>query len=90
MHNTSTTLPDNVYLAAPRVVHLEDLLMRRIRLGLTLPQGGWPLIDRMRAVVQPELGWGDDRWTFEQDAYARLWIGGYRPPSSPRIALAAQ
>ncbi|MCK5317843.1 MAG: hypothetical protein KAJ55_08000 [Anaerolineales bacterium] len=40
--------------------------MRRIRLGLTLPQGGWPLIDRMRAVVQPELGWDDDRWTFEQ------------------------
>jgi len=74
---------------AEGIVHLEDLLMRRVRLGLTLPQGGWPQIDRVRAVAQPEVGWDDDRWSREQDAYARLWNDSYRPPSSPRIALTA-
>jgi glycerol-3-phosphate dehydrogenase len=74
---------------AEGIVHLEDLLMRRVRLGLTLPQGGWPQIERVRAVAQPEVGWDDDRWRREQDAYARLWNDSYRPPSSPRIALTA-
>ncbi len=75
---------------AEGIVHLEDLLMRRARLGLTLPQGGWPLIDRVRSIAQPELGWDDDRWTREQDAYARLWNDSYRPPSSPGIAIPLQ
>ena len=75
---------------AEGIVHLEDLLMRRARLGLTLPLGGWPLIDRVRSIVQPELGWDDDRWTREQDAYARLWNDSYRPPSSPGIVLPPQ
>jgi len=44
------------------VVHLEDLLLRRVRLGLLLPQGGRDLIGRIRDIVQPELGWSDDRW----------------------------
>ena len=60
------------------------------RLGLTLPLGGWPLIDRVRTGAQPELGWDNDRWTREQDAYARLWNDSYRPPSSPGIALPPQ
>ncbi len=75
---------------AEGIVHIEDLLMRRARLGLTLPLGGWPLIDRVRSIAQPELGWDDDRWTREQDAYARLWNDSYRPPSSPGIALPLQ
>ena len=89
------TIGDSPYLwaelrwaaRAEGIVHLEDLLMRRVRLGLTLPQGGWPLIDRVRAVAQPELRWDDARWTREQDAYARLWNDSYRPPSFPGIAL---
>jgi glycerol-3-phosphate dehydrogenase len=75
---------------AEGIVHLEDLIMRRVRLGLTLPQGGWPCIDRVRAIAQSELGWDNNRWFIEQDAYANLWNDSYRPPSSPRIALAAQ
>ena len=96
--NELETIGDSPYLwaelrwaaRAEGIVHLEDLLMRRVRLGLTLPQGGWPLIDRMRAVVQPELGWDDARWILEQDAYARLWNNSYRPPPSPKIDLTAQ
>jgi glycerol-3-phosphate dehydrogenase len=63
------------------VVHLEDLLLRRLRLGLLLPEGGLPVIDQIRAVVQPELGWDDNCWQEEVAAYKRLWRSSYGPPA---------
>lgn len=59
------------------VVHLDDLLLRRVRLGLLLPQGAAPMLERIRAIVQPELGWDDARWTAEATAYAELWQRAY-------------
>ena len=47
---------------AEAVVHLDDLLLRRVRVGLWLPGGGVDLLPRVRAIVQPELGWDDERW----------------------------
>jgi glycerol-3-phosphate dehydrogenase len=64
------------------VVHLDDLMLRRLRLGLTLPEGGLALLDRVRAIVQPELGWDDERWTQEVERYRELWHRGYAPPAS--------
>jgi glycerol-3-phosphate dehydrogenase len=57
---------------AEGVVHLDDLLLRRVRLGILAPQGGLPLANQIRAVVQPELGWDDARWQAEWDIYWRL------------------
>ncbi|OGO13667.1 MAG: hypothetical protein A2Y93_05150 [Chloroflexi bacterium RBG_13_68_17] len=62
------------------VVHLDDLLLRRTRLGLALPQGGQPWLTQMRGIVQPELAWTDARWAQEVDAYIRLWNACYSPP----------
>ena len=62
---------------AEGVVHLDDLLLRRIRLGILCPNGGLDLIDRVRVIAQPELGWNDARWQAEVEAYARLWRGSY-------------
>ncbi len=62
---------------AEGVVHLEDLLLRRVRLGILTSQGGLPLMDRIRSIAQPELGWDDARWQAEADAYARLWRQSY-------------
>ena len=59
------------------VVHLDDLLLRRVRLGLLLPGGGVPVLERVRAIVQPELGWDDARWEAEAAAYAELWKRAY-------------
>lgn len=59
------------------VVHLEDLLLRRVRLGLIAPGGGLPLLDRIRSIVQPELAWNDQRWDAEVSAYSRLWKQSY-------------
>ena len=55
------------------VVHLEDLLLRRTRLGLLLPSGAAALHDRLRQVAQPALGWDDARWQREWQAYLALW-----------------
>ncbi len=63
------------------VVHLEDLMLRRVRLGLLLPRGGLPILDRIRGVVQQELGWDDRQWNLEADAYAATWEAAYSVPS---------
>jgi glycerol-3-phosphate dehydrogenase len=65
---------------AEGVVHLDDLLLRRVRLGLLLPQGGLAHMDRIRAIVQPELGWSDEQWEREAAAYADLWRRCYSLP----------
>jgi glycerol-3-phosphate dehydrogenase len=60
------------------IVHLDDLLLRRLRLGITLPAGALKLIDRIRAVAQPELGWDDSRWDREVQRYRQRWDRYYR------------
>ena len=64
------------------VEHLEDLLLRRVRIGLVLPEGGLPLLERVRSIVQPELGWDDARWDAEVERYARVWRSSYSLPTS--------
>lgn len=61
------------------VLHLDDLLLRRLRLGVLLPQGGKGLLERIRGVVQPELGWDDLRWQAEVERYAEIWQRYYSP-----------
>jgi glycerol-3-phosphate dehydrogenase len=65
---------------AEGVVHLDDLLLRRVRLGHLLPQGGAALLPRIRDICQPELGWDDGRWQREEAAYLDLWQAAYGLP----------
>ncbi len=58
---------------AEGVLHLDDLLLRRVRIGLLLPRGGMEQIARVRTIAQKELGWDDARWECEAAEYARLW-----------------
>jgi glycerol-3-phosphate dehydrogenase len=62
------------------VVHLDDLLLRRVRLGLLLPNGGEDKMSAIREICQEELGWDDARWESEEQAYLELWQQSYRPP----------
>jgi glycerol-3-phosphate dehydrogenase len=62
------------------VLHLDDLLLRRLRLGIIAPQGGIPWLDRIREIVQPELGWDDSRWQQEEEHYVQLWHRSYSLP----------
>jgi glycerol-3-phosphate dehydrogenase len=64
------------------VLHLEDLLLRRVRLGLLLRDGARDLLPRIKEIAQPELGWDDQRWDAEQRAYLELWENAYKMKSS--------
>ncbi|KQV52220.1 glycerol-3-phosphate dehydrogenase/oxidase [Massilia sp. Root335] len=55
------------------VQHLDDLLLRRTRLGLLLRDGGAAHLERIRAICQPELGWGAAHWAHEEAAYRASW-----------------
>jgi glycerol-3-phosphate dehydrogenase len=61
------------------VVHLEDLLSRRLRVNINLPNGGMDEMEKIRKIVQPELDWGDDRWQQEEKAYRETWLAYYSP-----------
>jgi glycerol-3-phosphate dehydrogenase len=67
------------------VVRLDDLMLRRVRVGLLLPDGGRDYLPRVRAICQRELGWSDARWQAEEDAYLDLWKRNYSLP--PRASI---
>ena len=64
---------------AEGVVHLDDLLLRRVRLGLLLPQGAITWIEGIRSIVQEELDWSDQRWAVEVDRYIERYHQAYSP-----------
>jgi glycerol-3-phosphate dehydrogenase len=66
---------------AEGVVHLDDLLLRRVRLGHLLPHGGRDQMARIRAICQPELGWDDGRWEKAESAYLALRDSAYSLPA---------
>jgi glycerol-3-phosphate dehydrogenase len=61
------------------VVHLDDLLLRRSRVGLLLRDGGKPLLPRARKIVQSELDWPDSRWEKEKEHYLKICRSYYSP-----------
>lgn len=63
-----------------QVVHLDDLLLRRTRLGLILPDGGRRLLADIRAHCQPHLAWSDARWQEEIQRYLGLYQRAYSLP----------
>lgn len=68
---------------AEMVVHLDDLLLRRVRVGLLLPDGGASLLPRVREVCREELAWDDGRWSMEEHEYLARWRASYAVPSAP-------
>jgi len=66
-----------------QVVHLDDLMLRRTRLGLLLRRGAAELLPRVKAIAQKELGWSDTRWIVEVGAYRDLIARCYAVPDAP-------
>ncbi len=62
------------------VEHLDDLLLRRVRLGMTAPAAGKEYLDQIRQIAQPELGWDDVRWQSEVQRYLNRWQECYSLP----------
>jgi glycerol-3-phosphate dehydrogenase len=73
------------------VVHLDDLLLRRTRVGNLLPSGAEAQLDAIKPLCQQTLGWDDAEWEQEvaryQDIVARYY--GLPQANSQPVANAA-
>jgi glycerol-3-phosphate dehydrogenase len=67
------------------VQHLDDLLLRRTRLGLLLPRGGLDHLPRVRQLCEAHLQWGDARWSAELARYQELITRHYSIPSNTQL-----
>lgn len=63
------------------VCHLDDLLLRRTRLGNLLPEGGAALLLSLKPICQQALGWDDEKWDAEVSRYLALWRQSYSLPA---------
>ncbi len=64
------------------VARLDDLLLRRVRVGNTRPAGARDLLPQIRALCQSRLGWDDARWTEEAARYLEIIARAYSPPGA--------
>ncbi|CAI8701096.1 glycerol-3-phosphate dehydrogenase/oxidase [Pseudomonas serboccidentalis] len=72
--NTDTLWAELAFACeAEMVLHLDDLLLRRTRLGLLLARGGEDHFVAIRQLCQPRLGWDDAHWQQELQRYRALW-----------------
>jgi glycerol-3-phosphate dehydrogenase len=63
---------------AEGVEHLDDLLLRRTRVGMQRPAEA-AADPRLEAICRSELGWDSERWTAELSRYQALWTRNYSP-----------
>jgi glycerol-3-phosphate dehydrogenase len=63
------------HLRAGAVLRLEDLLLRRIRVGMWQPELALGLLRKLRPIVRSELGWEWSRWRREEEAFAEALEG---------------
>ncbi|KZK90861.1 Aerobic glycerol-3-phosphate dehydrogenase [Pseudovibrio sp. W64] len=64
------------------VVHLDDLLLRRTRIGLVLEEGGAALADELETRLRVKLGWSMDKWQDEWSRYQKIWRDHYSLPTT--------
>lgn len=72
-----------------QVEHLDDLMLRRTRLGLLLKNGGEDLLPQIKTLCQSALGWDDQRWAQECDRYQSIWKRYYSLPPAARASDAS-
>ena len=63
------------------VAHLEDLLLRRVRLGMWQPRRCLELAPRLRPLLRRRLGWPVARWNTEVERLHRA-VGDWLPPEA--------
>ncbi len=70
MDGTDLTAAEvRVHLALGAVLHLDDLLLRRARVGLWQPALARAMVPRLRRIFEQELGWNHRRWEKEAEAF---------------------
>lgn len=64
------------------VVNLDDLLLRRVRIGMLLENGGKAYIDRIKKICQSHLHWDDTTWQQQWERYQTIWSKHYSLPNN--------
>ncbi|MDE1464906.1 glycerol-3-phosphate dehydrogenase/oxidase [Spartinivicinus poritis] len=67
-------------LQQEQVVHLDDLLLRRTRIGLLCPLGGSHWLSELKPLCCQWLGWNEVKWQAEVDRYLTIWQQSYSLP----------
>lgn len=62
-----------------QVEKLDDLLMRRTRIGLVVKDGGREILPRVKEICMTELAWDEARWNAEATRYLELWQRNHAP-----------
>ncbi|MFZ5755898.1 MAG: glycerol-3-phosphate dehydrogenase/oxidase [Pseudomonadota bacterium] len=65
-----------------QVLHLDDLLLRRTRLGNLLRNGARELLPELQPHAMRELGWDEARWETEVARYLDIWQKYYSLPAA--------
>ena len=64
-----------------QVRRLDDLLMRRTRLGLVATRGAEALLPLLEAPCREDLGWDASRWADEAARHRENWAARHAPPA---------
>ena len=67
------------------VVRLEDLLLRRVRLGMWQPRRALEVAPALRPLIRRAAGWSVARWNRELEGLAQA-VGNWLPPERHRRA----
>jgi len=79
---TNTVWAEIGYAAKHEAVrHLEDLLLRRVRIGLITPEGGKEHLGRIKKLCSPVLPWNEGKWDAEIKMYFEKWRRAHLPCS---------
>jgi len=70
-----------------QIVHLDDLLLRRTRLGNVLPNGAIDYIAEIRILCCEYLSWDEVKWQNEITRYVNIWQKNYSLPYTAAINI---
>ena len=79
-------LPEVLGRLGEQVRHLDDLLLRRCRWGLSQPDGAAAQLPAVLAACQEQLGWTAERVESEQYRYLALIAQQHRVPAPGQVA----
>ncbi len=83
IEDTSSLWVELCHAAQHENIHtLSDLMLRRVRIGLFLPNGGKAYLDKIEKICKPFISWNKERWTDEKKIYMDLWQKFYSPPKA--------
>jgi len=75
--------------ANEQIRHLDDLLLRRVRIGLLTPRGAAGYLKRVRKLCKSALPWSRRRWKEEIRLYRMQWMHAHALPGR-RDAVSAR